>query len=122
MTCEAQEVTTRGANTNTATVVGTPPGGLPDVLASDSSYYFGIEPGVSAQKLTNGEDVAAAPGVFILTGDRITSYNVCYTKLLRELINTDATNTGNGEVLITYDPATDACPVTPVVLEPPFTG
>lgn len=34
-----------------------------------------------------------------------------------------ANNTGDGQVVITYEPSTDSCPVaTPIVAEPKTTG
>jgi uncharacterized repeat protein (TIGR01451 family) len=43
MQCELIGIAALGPYTNTAIVRGTPPGGLADVLAEDSSHYFGVD-------------------------------------------------------------------------------
>jgi large repetitive protein len=55
MTCTASGVTAPGPYANLGTATGTPPVG-PDVTDEDPSHYFGLQPGIDIEKLTNGED------------------------------------------------------------------
>jgi uncharacterized repeat protein (TIGR01451 family) len=72
MTCTATEAASVGQFVNIATVNATPPGGLDAVSDTDPSHYFGIDPAIDLEKLTNGEDADAEPGPSVLVGEPIT--------------------------------------------------
>jgi uncharacterized repeat protein (TIGR01451 family) len=91
MVCEATDLAVAGQYTNTGTASGTPPLGA-DVSASDVSHYFGSDPSLALEKLTNDEPADRVPGAFVLTGDAVTWTYV-------------VTNTGN--VLLTDVTVTD---------------
>ena len=65
--------------TNIATATGlTPVGGR--VADFDPSHYFGAEPGINLEKLTNGVDADDPPGPFIPVGEPVTwTYQVTNT-------------------------------------------
>jgi hypothetical protein len=44
---------------------------LDDVIATDPSHYFGTQPSISIEKLTNGQDADTAPGPSIPVGDSV---------------------------------------------------
>ena len=65
-----------GQYSNNGTATGKPPIG-PDVTATDPDNYFGLEPGISLVKKTNGVDSNTAPGQNIPAGSPVTwSYEV----------------------------------------------
>jgi hypothetical protein len=71
MTCTAGMTATVGQYGNVGTVTGTPPVG--DVVsAADPSHYFGSDPSITIEKLTNGEDADELPGPTILVGTPVT--------------------------------------------------
>jgi len=70
MTCTATGKATAGQYENTGSVVGVPPVG-PNVDDSDLSHYFGSAPGITIEKLTNGEDADGAPGAYVKVGDPV---------------------------------------------------
>jgi hypothetical protein len=72
VTCTAAGTATAGQYQNTATVGGNPPPPLDRIFDGDSSHYYGVEPGIQIEKLTNGVDADAAPGPHILVGEPIT--------------------------------------------------
>jgi plastocyanin len=78
--CSASGTAVEGQYTNVGSVTGSPPGGLPDVSASDSSNYFGVlesQPALALQKSTNGQDADTAPGPSVLVGETVTwTYSV----------------------------------------------
>jgi uncharacterized repeat protein (TIGR01451 family) len=80
--CTATDVSAAGQYSNTGMVIGTPPAPLEIVGAQDPSHYFGSQPGIALDKLTNGESADTAPGVYILANEPVT-----WTYLV--------TNTGN---------------------------
>jgi large repetitive protein len=61
-----------GQYANTATVTGTPPGGLPDATDTDDSHYHGSDARITVEKSTNGSDADAAPGPLVTIGDPVT--------------------------------------------------
>ncbi|MEN8040328.1 MAG: SdrD B-like domain-containing protein [Actinomycetota bacterium] len=65
MTCSASGTATPGQYTNTGHVSGAPPSGI-RVTDDDVSHYFGAEPAVDIEKLTNGQDSDTAPGETLL--------------------------------------------------------
>jgi hypothetical protein len=65
MTCTATGTAAHGQHQNVATAVGTPPSG-PTVSASDPAHYLGLTPGISLEKLVNGQDADTAPGVLVV--------------------------------------------------------
>ncbi|HBL26072.1 MAG TPA: hypothetical protein DD490_04470 [Acidobacteria bacterium] len=65
MTCTATGTAIHGPYQNTATVSGTPPMGTP-VTASDPAHYLGVIPGISLEKLVNGQDADTPPGPLVL--------------------------------------------------------
>jgi hypothetical protein len=67
MTCLASGTAVAGQYSNIGLVAGTPSVG-DDVEATDASHYFGSDPGVIIQKLTNGEDADEPPGPSIAAG------------------------------------------------------
>jgi plastocyanin len=76
-TCSLDSTAAAGQYANQGKVKGTPPGGLADISASDPSHYFGADPQIGLQKLTNGEDADSAPGPYILVGDPLSwSYEI----------------------------------------------
>jgi len=81
-----------GQVANTGIAGGTPPGGLPAISAQDTSHYFGANPHIDIEKLTNGLDSDQPPGGEIFTGEP-----VIWTYLV--------TNTGN--VTLTLVSVTD---------------
>lgn len=70
MTCIASGTAAVGQYMNVATAVGTSADSR-EVSESDISHYFGIAPGLVLEKLTNGEDADAAPGLLIDIGEEI---------------------------------------------------
>jgi hypothetical protein len=102
MTCEATSIAQAGQYSNIGTAVGTTPAGS-EVTASDASHYFGSEPGISIEKLTNGEDADEPPGPVILA-----SLDVEWTYLV--------TNTGNvslTDLIVLDDQGLDvSCPLS----------
>ncbi len=70
-TCPTDGVAEAGQYANLGTASGTPPGGLPDVVDTDASHYFGSAPGIDLEKHTNGQDGDDPPGIYILTGDAV---------------------------------------------------
>ena len=64
-------VTTVGQYANVGTVAAEDPNGDP-VGDTDPSHYFGIEPGLVLEKLTNGLDADTATGPQIALGDTVT--------------------------------------------------
>ena len=77
--CTANGFSEAEQYTNLATATGlTPVGG--SVADSDPSHYFGAEPGISLEKLTNGVDADDPPGPFIPVGEPVTwTYQVTNT-------------------------------------------
>jgi hypothetical protein len=65
MTCTLTSTAVDGQYQNTATVSGNPPTGTP-VTASDPANYLGVTPGISLEKLVNGQDADTPPGVLVL--------------------------------------------------------
>jgi uncharacterized repeat protein (TIGR01451 family) len=61
-----------GQYANTAYVTAVTSGGLDPVSDSDPSHYFGIEPQISIEKHTNGEDADTEPGPYILESELVT--------------------------------------------------
>ncbi|MBL7199460.1 MAG: SBBP repeat-containing protein [Anaerolineae bacterium] len=77
--CTGSGVSEAGQYANTATASGTPPVG-DDVLAADVSYYYGADPQIELQKLTNDEDGDDPPGPYLLEGEVLTwTYRVTNT-------------------------------------------
>ena len=77
LTCIITATATADQYANSATVTGTPPGGLDPVTDSDPSHYYGADPAVSLEKHTNGLDADEPPGPSILIGDLVSwSYMV----------------------------------------------
>jgi uncharacterized repeat protein (TIGR01451 family) len=72
MVCTATGVAAAGQYSNTGIVIGTPPAPLETVRAEDLSHYYGSQPRIALEKLTNGERAEAAPGVYILVGEPVT--------------------------------------------------
>jgi hypothetical protein len=78
MTCTATGTAVAGQHVNNATATGTVDGQT--VTDTDISHYFGSEPSISVEKLTNGMDVPAAPGPSLPVGSMVTwTYNVTNT-------------------------------------------
>ncbi|MFN2190515.1 MAG: hypothetical protein ACK2T3_17260, partial [Candidatus Promineifilaceae bacterium] len=71
MTCEAFGTSVSGQYSNTGTVTASPPG-LPSIMASDTSHYFGFHPEISLEKRTNDQDADSAPGPYIDVGSPVT--------------------------------------------------
>lgn len=65
MTCTAGSTAADGQHQNLATAVGTPPSG-PTVSATDPAHYLGLTPGISLEKLVNGQDADNSPGVLVV--------------------------------------------------------
>jgi hypothetical protein len=61
-----------GQYANTAHVTGKPPQGLESVSDSDSSHYFGVNPAITIEKQTNGEDADLAPGPLVTAAESVT--------------------------------------------------
>ncbi|MGD8622976.1 MAG: SBBP repeat-containing protein [Anaerolineae bacterium] len=72
MACTATGTVTAGQYSNTGIVSGTPPASLPWVGASDTNYYYGSDPGIALQKLTNGQDADGPPGIYVGVGQAVT--------------------------------------------------
>ena len=68
-TCSLDSTAAAGQYANQGKAKGTPPDGLADISASDPSHYFGADPQIGLQKLTNDQDADSAPGPYILVGD-----------------------------------------------------
>lgn len=62
-----------GQYANVATVSGTAVGPVNSISASaaDPSHYFGIDPSIDLEKMTNGDDADAAPGPLIPVDDPV---------------------------------------------------
>jgi uncharacterized repeat protein (TIGR01451 family) len=101
MTCSASGTAILGQYDNTGSVTATPPGGLGALLSSDPSHYFGSNPGLAIEMLTNGLPADTPPGPYIKQGD-----TVSWTYAI--------TNTGNvplTEVVVTdSEGVTISCP------------
>ena len=79
MTCEANGTAVAGQYENNATATANTPVGTP-VSDSDMSYYFGQDPSIDIEKMTNGVDASGTPGPVILTGSTVTwEYTVTNT-------------------------------------------
>jgi hypothetical protein len=77
-TCTATGTAVAGQHVNNATVTGT----VVNETVTDTSvsHYFGIEPAIQVEKLTNGMDVPAAPGPLLIVGAAVNwTYNVTNT-------------------------------------------
>lgn len=74
MTCVLTGTASSGPYSNTATVMGIPPGGLAPVSDEDDGYYFGADPApaIELTKLTNGVEAGAPPGPSIPIDDPVT--------------------------------------------------
>ena len=112
MTCTATGTSTAGAYTNFGLVTGVTPTGL-TVADDDPAHFFGEEPGISIEKLTNGvADLDEPPGINIDVGDPVTWTFV-------------VTNTGNvplDEVTLTDDQlGTITCPQTTLAIDEEIT-
>jgi hypothetical protein len=70
MRCTANGTAAEGQYDNVGTVTATGPTGA--LTASDPSNYFGAEPVITIQKLTNGDDANAPTGPVIPIGDPVT--------------------------------------------------
>ena len=70
MTCTAAGTALLGQYRNVGTATGTPSGGSL-VTASDPSHYFGVAPGLTLAKLTNGEDANLPPGPTLAVGSAV---------------------------------------------------
>lgn len=81
MVCEASAMADHlGQYTNLGIVSGDPPAGLATITDTNPSHYYGVDPAITIEKFTNGEDADLAPGPFILEGDPITwTYTVSNT-------------------------------------------
>ncbi len=84
MTCTGSGVATAGQYVNEARVEAQDPDGN-TVSDTDTSHYFGSDPAVDLEKLTEGEDADAAPGPTLFEGCTV---NWTY----------EVTNTGNIEL------------------------
>jgi hypothetical protein len=62
MSCLVTGTAVSGQYTNTGTVTGTPPAGLPPVSDSDRSHYYGVTLALSLEKATDGQDADVPPG------------------------------------------------------------
>ena len=106
MVCTASGTAVAGQYANVGTATGTPPSG-PAVTASDPAHYWGAVPGLTIQKLTNGEEADTPPGPAIPVGQP-----VLWTYVV----------TNTGDIRLTSVAVTDnrgvtvACPKT--MLEP----
>ena len=67
MVCTASGTAAPGQYCNLGTAAGTPPAGSA-VVATDTACYLGIAPGISIEKLTNGQDADTPPGPTIPVG------------------------------------------------------
>jgi uncharacterized repeat protein (TIGR01451 family) len=68
--CTVTGTATAGQYVNEVTATGTPPTGPGDnVTTTDTSRYFGGEPGIDIEKWTNQHDADQAPGPVIPEGD-----------------------------------------------------
>jgi hypothetical protein len=89
-TCTATAPAAAGQHTNIGTATGSYAGtGVSD---SDPGNYFGKEifvpkPGLDLEKLVNGEDADAAPGVYVTPGSTVT-----FTYIVKNTGNVDLTN------------------------------
>jgi hypothetical protein len=70
MTCTAASVATAGEHRNVATATGTPPVG-PAVTATDPAHYVGRTAALDVEKLVNGQDADAAPGLSLAVGSAV---------------------------------------------------
>ena len=79
LTCHATGTAQPGQYTNTATATANDVFGQP-LVASDPSHYFGIQPAITLEKRTDGDDADDAPGPAVPVGDPITwTYEVTNT-------------------------------------------
>ncbi len=69
--CTSSTSAISGQYENSGSVSATPPGGLPTVIDTDPSHYFGANPSIRLEKLINGIDANSPPGPIILQGDPI---------------------------------------------------
>jgi hypothetical protein len=72
MTCTATAPAAAGPYSNLGVVTATPPGGLPQLTASDPSHYYGSAPGIDLEKRTTGLDADTGPGPHIEVGQPVT--------------------------------------------------
>lgn len=70
MTCAASGKAVAGQYSNVGAVTAKPPCGDP-VRAEDVSHYFGQSPGITLEKLTNGQDADTAPGPTLVVGSTV---------------------------------------------------
>jgi hypothetical protein len=111
MSCTGSGIAEVGQYTNTATV--TARGREGEVLLDrDLSHYFGNEPGIALQKITNGEDADLAPGPWVQVGR-----SVVWTYLV--------TNSGNVRLtgIVVWDDQGVAvkCPLTTLAVDETMT-
>ncbi|MFN2223740.1 MAG: hypothetical protein ACK2UH_14380, partial [Candidatus Promineifilaceae bacterium] len=71
-TCTASGLAVAGPYRNVGAAYGTPPDGLPQIVAEDASSYYGAAPAVALQKLTNGHMAVTPPGPGIVIGQSVT--------------------------------------------------
>lgn len=71
MTCVASGIAGSGQYSNTAQVTAGPLFG-PQVIASDTSFYFGMSPELKLTKRTNSQIARSAPGPYILVNQPVT--------------------------------------------------
>ena len=97
MTCTGSGTAVAGQYGNIGTATATPPVGLP-VTASNPSHYFGGVPGITIQKVTNGEDADTPPGPYIPVGSTVLwTYTV--TNIGNVVLNTVTVSDDQGVVI-----------------------
>jgi uncharacterized repeat protein (TIGR01451 family) len=74
MNCSASGTAVAGPYSNTGTVTGVVNvgGTAVSVSATDTSHYFGANPGVAVEFKVNGNNADSSPGVYVLTGSTLT--------------------------------------------------
>jgi hypothetical protein len=113
VTCRATGTAEEGQYANLGRAQAKPPVG-DMVSAEDSSHYFGTVPGVTMQKLTNGQDADDPPGPRILEG-----LDIVWTYEIRNTGNVALADIGvvDDQVIAVSCPGTDLAPGEMMVCE-----
>ena len=114
VTCTASGIAVEGPYENVASVVGTPINAAGDTIGddvtdSDPSHYFGADPSIDIEKLTNNEDADIRTGPYIQVDETVTwtfvITNTGNTNLINVAVNDDLLGTINcGQITLEANP------------------